>query len=45
MSRKIPLLILTLAISTLAATVPNQASAAVRYDGTTWWSVAIFTIR
>ena len=40
MGRKIPLLILTLTISALAATVPNQASAAVRYDGTTWWSVA-----
>lgn len=40
MAKKNPLLILTLTISTLAATVPNQASAAVRYDGTTWWSVA-----
>ena len=40
MAKKFPLLILTLTISTLAATVPNQASAAVRYDGTTWWSVA-----
>lgn len=40
MAKKFPLLILTLTISTLAATVPNQAFAAVQYDGTTWWSVA-----
>ena len=40
MAKKFPLLILTLTISTLAATVSNQAFAAVQYDGTAWWSVA-----
>ena len=43
MTKKLPLLaplILTLTISTLAATVPKPASAAVWYDNTTWWSVA-----
>ena len=39
MAKKLPLLILTLTISTLAATVPKPASAAVWYDNTTWWSV------
>ena len=39
MAKKLPLLILTLTIGTLAATVPNKASAAVWYDDTTWWSV------
>lgn len=39
MAKKFPLLILTLTISTLAATVPKPASATVWYDNTTWWSV------
>lgn len=39
MAKKLPLLILTLTIGTLAATVPKPASAAVWYDNTTWWSV------
>ena len=39
MAKKFSLLILTLTISTLAATVPKPASATVWYDNTTWWSV------
>lgn len=43
MAKKLPLLallILTLTISTLTATMPKSASATISRDGTTWWTAA-----